>query len=527
MPKFRVEARNNRYERVGVVEQYLSLDVISRFNGVGAWTLVVPADSQAAEVLQPGGGVIIWIEGLDRPVMSGPITSVNQSWSKDQPGSGQITYTGVSDETILWSRVTLPVPEADIMNQTVDRFTMSNTAAAALYTLVNKNAGPQARTDRIVPNLDMALQSFGRHVDVSTRFDVLGVKLQELAAATGLGWRLRQGTADRLTFEVFTPRVHDQGQVRFSPGEGTLASFEYGLTAPTATRFVVAAQGEGKYRWLTQYDEGTAKTLNNTNPQVQYSAGDWTYVPNRKVGDWFNDIHRNTKPGGTATFTFEGTGVAWLTERTGIAITVEVFLDGVSQGVKSVGSPSGTQYQAIGWQVADLPYGTHQLKLVAVSGALIVDGFRITGLPSVAGEWTNTPLETFIDRRDIPIMRGNDGSPINPEVGQPLDPQAITQLDQAADEAVIEAAARAQLSITPIDVPNLRYGIDYEVGDVVTVDLGTKRITDVLREVHLKDGAEGPSVQPVIGTEGASATPGLYREMRKLWNSLRKLEARR
>ncbi|WP_162795865.1 siphovirus ReqiPepy6 Gp37-like family protein [Nonomuraea lactucae] len=404
MPKFFLEARDAFYIRVGVVEQYTSLDVISRFNNIGSWTLTVPADSREASILQPGGGIIIWIEGVARPVMSGPTTGVTRAWSADQPGRGLVTYTGVSDEWLLWSRITLPVPGNTIANQTADRYSLTGPAAAALRQLVNVNAGPAARADRIIPNLDAPSQSFGRTLSVSTRFDVLGVKCAEVAASAGIGWRLRQGTTDRLTFEPYTPRVHDDGEVVFSPDAGTLASYSYRLAAPTASRAILAAQGEGRNRWLRQYDD-----------------------------------------------------------------------------------PSPAPH-----------------------------------------EWFRTPLERFVDRRDVPVAQGADGSPVDPEnPSTPADPEALAQLDQAAAEALAESQALGELSVTPIDTDLLRYGVHYQVGDVVTVDIHGQVVTDVLREVRLTDGADGPRVQPVIGTDGASATPGLYREVRRIWNSIKKLEARR
>ncbi|WP_446686017.1 siphovirus ReqiPepy6 Gp37-like family protein [Nonomuraea roseola] len=399
-----MEARDSFYGRVGVVEQYTSLDVISRFNAVGAWSLTVPADSNEAVILRAGGGIIVWIDGVPRPVMSGPVTSITHTWSAEQPGKGQVVYTGVSDETLLWSRITLPVPGATVENQTADRYTFTGTAAAALRQLVDVNAGPSARADRVIDGLDVPAYSFGRSLTIGTRFDVLGVALQDIAASAGIGWKLRQGTSDRLVFEPYTPRVHDDGGVVFSPEAGTLAAYTYRLTAPTASRLVLAAQGEGRNRWLKQYDDTS----------------------------------------------------------------------------------------------------------------------------STPTEWFRTPLERFVDRRDVPVARGANGSPVNPDdPAQPADPAALAQLDQAAAEALAESQALGELSVTPIDSEHFRYGVHYEVGDVVSVDVRGDIITDVLREVRLSDGGDGPRVSPVIGTAGASATPGLYREVRRIWNSIRKLEARR
>lgn len=402
MPKFTIEIRDPFLDRIGLVEQYTAVQVISRFNGVGSWTLTVPADSREADLLQPGCGIIVWIDGVPQPVMSGPVQSVMHAWDADQSGAGQIVYTGVSDEACLWSRITLPVPGAEVGSQTADRYSATGYASTVLSDLVYVNAGGGARSDRVIPQLDVSSVQFGDSVAVSTRFDVLGTKLQEVAASVGIGWRLRQGVTDRLLFEPYLPRVHDTGEATFSPAAGTLAAYKYRLSAPTATRVIVGAQGEGRNRWLGQYDS------------------------------------------------------------------------------------------------------------------------------NATGEWARTRTERFVDRRDIPVARGSNGSPVNPDdTSQPADPQALAELDQGAVEALAESRELGELSVTPIDTPTFRYGVHYDVGDIVTVDIRGNLITDVLREVRLSDGSDGPQVQPVIGTDGATATPGLYREIRRIWNSIRKLEARR
>ncbi|WP_343955622.1 Gp37-like protein, partial [Nonomuraea longicatena] len=236
--KFFVEVRDRQYKRVGVVEQYTSMEAITRFNGVGSWTLTVPADSPEADILVEGCGIIVWIEGVPAPIMSGPLRAIDHVWSADQPGASQAVYTGVSDEALLWSRVTLPVPSAGIDGQTAERYTASGPAGRVMRDLVDVNAGPSARADRIIPQLDVPLSALGARVHITTRFDTMGVKLQEIGAATGVGWRLRQGLADRLSFESYRPVAHSAGRATFSPSAGNLVAYQYKLAAPTASRFV-------------------------------------------------------------------------------------------------------------------------------------------------------------------------------------------------------------------------------------------------------------------------------------------------
>lgn len=100
--------------------------------------------------------------------------------------------------------------------------------------------------------------------------------------------------------------------------------------------------------------------------------------------------------------------------------------------------------------------------------------------------------ETFRDRRDS------------------ADPAVLAQ---ARDEALAELTAKTELSITPVDTAAVAYGLDYQLGDRVTVEVDGVRIVDVVREVTLTVNAErGEQVVPVVGTPGASnpAVPDLF-----------------
>ena len=68
------------------------------------------------------------------------------------------------------------------------------------------------------------------------------------------------------------------------------------------------------------------------------------------------------------------------------------------------------------------------------------------------------------------------------------------ELSQAADQALAEGAGTTSLSVTPIDLDNQRYGVDYVLGDKVTVLLD----------------AIGPQVETVVADaegQGTSVTP--------------------
>lgn len=415
MPKFLVEARDRDYRRIGVVEQYTSLDVIARHCAVGSWKLTVPADYWQ-NPLQPGGGIVVWVEGLAEPVMSGPIRKISHDWSADAPGRGLLTFSGVSDEHVLWGRVTYPTPNQPISNQG-DRASGTHSVGAAMVELVNTNAGPLARGNRVIPGLVVEPSNTGPVIRWTSRYDVLGEKLAELANAYGVAFQVRQGASGEIVFRVYTPRDLSSRAV-FSREDGNLESFSYSLAAPVGTRFIAAAQGEMRQRYVKAYREDGNGVEED---------------PNEATGQYFSPVT----------------------------------------------------------------------------------------------EWSNYWPEVFIDRRDIPLAKNASGTVINPDTGNPATADELDVLDDAIAEDAAELAPMASLSISPVDTPQLRFGRDYRLGDTVSVRMEGQTLTDVLREVHLTDGSNGPRVAPIVGSSTASETPNIYRDIKRLWSSLRKLEARR
>ncbi|WP_440066436.1 siphovirus ReqiPepy6 Gp37-like family protein [Streptosporangium sp. OZ121] len=416
MPRFLVEARDGNFKRLGVIEQYTSLEVIARFCDVGSWVLKVPGDYQG-DLLKPGGGIVVWVDGLDQPVMSGPVSSIVHSWDADEPGAGALTLSGVSDEQILFGRTTYPQPGNSIYEQTIDAASGQAPVGTVIADLVNLNAGPGARGNRRVPGLTVTPSTAGRPVYWRSRFDNLGAKANELALAHGVGWQIKQGASGQVVFSVYTPRDLS-GTAVFSREIGNLASFSYSLTAPAATRFLAAAQGEGRDRYVRAYIE------DGSGLQAD---------PNEVSG----------------TYSFPENG------------------------------------------------------------------------------WSNYWPEQFIDRRDIPVAYNSSHEAINPDTGEPANLSDIEALDDAIAEDALAAHGRASLSLGPLDMPKLRFGQHYRLGDTVTAVINGVTVTDILREVRLSDGEEGAKVVPIVGSSFASETPLIYRELKRVWNSLRKLEARR
>lgn len=98
-------------------------------------------------------------------------------------------------------------------------------------------------------------------------------------------------------------------------------------------------------------------------------------------------------------------------------------------------------------------------------------------------------IEQFRDRRDI-------------------DDDAT--LPQALAEALAESQPATSLSLVPIDTAAVSFGVEYALGDRVSVLIGGEEIQDVVREVTLTLTPDrGEQVTPVVGTPGASSPSAL------------------
>lgn len=103
------------------------------------------------------------------------------------------------------------------------------------------------------------------------------------------------------------------------------------------------------------------------------------------------------------------------------------------------------------------------------------------------------------------------------------------QMDQAAEEALTNGAGQGSLSISPIDLPMLRYGRDYGVGDTVSAQLrGGAWYTDVVREVTLTSTVGGSSVKATVGGDtGDSTVARIYQYIARLKKDIGRLKTRK
>ncbi|MEO3857490.1 hypothetical protein [Acrocarpospora sp. B8E8] len=511
-----------------MIETYTNFEAIIRFCAVGSWTLTVPVGSPEAGLLTVGGGIIVRVSGQPDPILSGPVTEISRTWDAGEGGQGSITFSGVSDETLLWRRLTYPLPSAEVTAQTIAQMSLYGPAGHVCTQLVTLNAGPGAIDTRRFEELDVEDSLIGPYTAITTRFDVLGERLAAIAQAAGIGWSVKQTDEGRLRYTVWEPEDRS-ATVLFGNTNANLQSFNYTLTAPTTETVIVGCGGEGKNRWFQPFPISAASTwVNDNDPGIIY-AGSWTYATERDEGEFGDDVHLTETLGDHAEYSFLGTGIRVYVTAANNRGLMRVSVDGGPNTTVTGYVPGDDRVpQAMVFERAGLAYGPHTITIVnAEAKFLVFDAFEVLNEDVPTAAWRNRG-EVLADRSDIPIARSPTGYPIDPDDSTLVtDAAVLNQVAQAASEAINEALPTSQLVIAPIDTEIVAFGTHYTIGDVVSVEIDGQTISDVVREVRLTDSDQGQAVEITIGSSGSTATPGIYRQVQRIWTSVRKIEARR
>lgn len=111
------------------------------------------------------------------------------------------------------------------------------------------------------------------------------------------------------------------------------------------------------------------------------------------------------------------------------------------------------------------------------------------------------------------------------------------ELDQAGRVELVDSAEQRALSVTPVDTESLRFGIEYGLGDKVSVVMDaigddptaveSDAVVDILREVNIRVNGADVDITPVIGASGAKLAPTkLFATVEGLRRQIRNLERR-
>jgi len=227
------------------IDTFESATIVARYNDVSTFEIVLPTDTDAAQVLiESSRPRILILTSTGQVFRSGPAMRMERTLAAD--GSDILTVNGVDDLVWLRRRLAHPQPgTAAPPYSTTEDDVASGAASVVIAGYVNRNAGPLAVAARQVPGLVVPTPAaFGPTVSTSARYQNLLEFVQGLADAASVGIRVRD-----LTFEVYQP----SGGAVFSVELGTLASWVSVAEAPDTTYVYVAGQGEGTARTIREY----------------------------------------------------------------------------------------------------------------------------------------------------------------------------------------------------------------------------------------------------------------------------------
>ncbi|GEB46947.1 hypothetical protein MTE01_28920 [Microbacterium testaceum] len=260
-----VEVRDVNLRRVAqlTTEDLGGLVTVMRANDVGSWEIKLPdqvldpstgqwnAHEGSTHLRKEGAGLII--TGPDGVILSGPMLSATfEATAADL--SGAWTIAGVSDAVVLADALAFPDPAvADPNAQTRANDTRTGSAEDLLRAYVSANiadTAPATRRTGFRSRLTVysPSQGLGPALTTSPRFDNLLELLRKIAGAGGLRFDVTQ-QGEGLVFSVWQP-ADRSAYVRMDVANDLLNSVTYGYGSPTATRAIVAGQGQGTERYL-------------------------------------------------------------------------------------------------------------------------------------------------------------------------------------------------------------------------------------------------------------------------------------
>lgn len=238
-------------------------------NGIGTGNVTLPVGHPMIPVLMRPGMRLQYryIDHTDAVVlrMSGPVVADATQWS---PRTGSATFTSVSDERLLRDTLAWPVPTAPITSQASAEYDVRTGAVDVVCMDV---VVANLITRRGAPVRQVPLIASGQTVTIKARMQPLLDVIRPALEAANFGircWQWSPGDAEPfwLTGQLSDPVVLveiypcvDRPYCNWAPHSG-IDTGSASSTAPTVTRVVVAAGGEGVDRTFAGYIEDTRES---------------------------------------------------------------------------------------------------------------------------------------------------------------------------------------------------------------------------------------------------------------------------
>jgi hypothetical protein len=118
--------------------------------------------------------------------------------------------------------------------------------------------------------------------------------------------------------------------------------------------------------------------VNDADSSIRYNGAGWGHYTGRGVGDINDDVHATTNNGDSVSYTFSGTGISYITERSVDEGKVDVAIDGVLQQTVDARSTDHNLANQTLYKLWGLPQGQHTITLTKRDGGyMLLDGFIV------------------------------------------------------------------------------------------------------------------------------------------------------
>jgi hypothetical protein len=538
MFEFTVEVRDKTLARVGqILPEDLNLTATVPFNNVGSWTLVIANGHPMVPVLRtPGAGIVVTRTDLGTVLLSGPVVSPALDMSASAP-DGMVTVSGVTDDVILADRLAYPQPaNSDATTQTAANDARTGTAEDLMYAYVDQNIGPSAQAPNLLTGAQSTFDGTGGGwvnsangpVSANTTVFHNGTGcLQTTATAAG--------TVDIASCSAATITTNGKA---VAPGDAVAVS-AWTMAATTGRSIGIAAQ----FYDASGVNVGTlfgTRVLNVTSGWTQVTAA----VTAPASAAYMRALVEITSAGAAGEVHYLDDVV--LTRNYGRR---DVRLTLGTNGHRGATLTKAPRFQPLGalldeiGTVADYPTGTgrHLGFRVVQSGAALTFQTYATADNSAAvrfdvdnGTLASSKVATAAPTVTRTIVAGQgDGtartmqevvstSSLTAETAWTRRIEQFVDQRQTNDPAQLTAAGNDALAqgglsqfamqITPADDTSWVFGVDYGLGDIVTVvvrnggtnDLAATELSTMVTGWVLKADASGKRFGALLGQPSAA-----------------------
>lgn len=237
---------NTSFELIGIIDNFSSVIVTSRYYEAGDFEIYLKASSKNLELLQPDH----YIKYND---FVGIIETINITTDLEQGNyltAGGRDLKSILDRRIVWQQTNL-----------------YTTAEAGIRSLINDNVISPAISDRAIKNFILSdAKGYTDPINLQVTGDTLYETIINICKAYNYGWQITLNDSNQFVFELYKGTDRSYGQssnnyVVFSPEFENISSTNYTKDKQGLRNVaLIAGEGEGLDR-ITQ-TTGSASGLN-------------------------------------------------------------------------------------------------------------------------------------------------------------------------------------------------------------------------------------------------------------------------